>query len=59
MTDKEKAVHLRVALERLVAAAPAYNSRPIGAPGSEAREKQAEHIAAEKHALYVLELIEK
>ena len=57
MTDKEKAVHLRVALERLLAAAPAFTSKPIGAPGSEAREKQDEHIAAEKHALMVLEWI--
>jgi hypothetical protein len=41
---------LLAALERMLLVAPAFHSRPIGAPGSRERDMQTEHIAAELQA---------
>lgn len=45
---------LLAVLKRLLAAAPAFRSKNIGSPNSQARASQVEHIAAEDAARKII-----
>ncbi len=49
---------LKQALKNLVALHPAFRSKPIGAPGSQARFEQDAAIAAEDAAMTVIARVE-
>lgn len=52
MTERE--LRLAKALQKMVAAFEPFRSRPHGAPGSEARERQEKQIAAHDEANEIL-----
>lgn len=54
MTISKRESELANILERYIAAYPAFRMKPVGAPGSQARDEQERLMALEQTALKIL-----